>query len=208
MGAGCVSTKSVSVTSSQQAAQQQTQTSDLSTATTPTPVSEKPASPMIPTGWTTYSDTVQKFAVSYPGTGLSSSGDQIVLPPAVGNKERKMRVLIAPSETKLDADGCLISVAQPTDKKLVKLNGVSVCVTSASEGAAGSSYRTDDYTTTIGSQIISLEFQIRYLNSNRIVAGCETDADLTKQLCKDLVFDPVKDTALFNQIAETFAILK
>ncbi len=113
--------------------------------------------------------------------------------------------MIAPLKTKLDSDGCLINTTQQTDKKSEWLNGTHYCVSASSEGTAGSSYRTYDYTNTLGIYVVSLEFQIHYLNSNRVVAGCETDADQLKQTCKDLVFNEKQDTALFDQIAETFA---
>ena len=201
MGAGCVSTKSVPVIPSQQATQEQTQTP-------PTSVPEKPTSPIIPTGWATYSTAVQKFAVSYPGTGLTSGGNQIILPPAVGNKERKMSVQIAPVGTKLDSDGCLVDPTQQATKKKMSFNGIPFCISSTSEGAAGSSYVTYDDTAKIGENIVSIQFQIRHLNDVHIVGGCEQEPDQTKQTCKDLAWDEVRDTALFDQIMETFILSK
>ena len=146
--------------------------------------------------------------MSYPGTGLTDSGAPIDLSAAVGNKERKMNLEFGPVTEKLDKDGCPPLVIEPSVKKNVTLSGIPFCVQAIDDGAAGSTYRTYSYTTTVGKQIVALQFQIRHLTDNRIVGGCETDADQAKQTCKDLVFDPVADTALFDQIAGTFTLLK
>lgn len=178
------------------------------TSSTQSNVSQSSATTASPT-WQTYTDTVRGFSLKYPNeipVDLGN-GSALSLPPSVGNKERTLNVHVsAPSKIQLDADGCLPTAQQPTEKKKLTINGIPFCMTAIDEGAAGSTYRTYDFVTR-GQYVVDLQFVIRFPTSVRVYQGCEQDADQSKQTCLDLAFQEERDTSLFHEIVGTFQSL-
>lgn len=166
-----------------------------------------PATPFIPSGFATFVVHDHLHSISYPTQtpALAYGKDPIQLPVTVGNKSRTMAAAFYPIDTKVDDKGCVIDPQQtPSLETIETFNTFPFCVAVTSEGAAGSIYQTYTYTIGDGVEFNVFSFVVRYPTSVREYAGCETDADLSKQVCKDLAFDEARDTQLFKDIMATF----
>ncbi|MFA6131403.1 MAG: hypothetical protein WC730_04060 [Patescibacteria group bacterium] len=157
--------------------------------------------------WQTYTDVTRGFSIQYPEDASVDLETTLVdLPAAIGEKERQLKIDVSSFTTvDLDGDGCLNLSLLEVSKEKLEINSTPVCLTILDEGAAGSTYRTYHYTTVLADQTVAdIMMLIHYPTSVRVYAGCENDADQTKQECIDLAFDEARDTALFDEIIATF----
>lgn len=162
------------------------------------------------TTWHTYTDNVRGFTISYPKQVASESPeDHITLPEAVGGKERQLHIEASMAQkTALDAQGCIKLDGLPEAKNAytkLTVNGVPFCMNYLDDGAAGSTYRTYYYTSSLfNNLVISVQMTVRFPTSVRVYAGCEEDAEQTLPRCVELAFNESRDTGLFGQIINTF----
>lgn len=174
--------------------------------TTTAPIPPQTTGTAATTTWQTYTDIVRGFSIGYPSDHAVDlgNGTPLVLPPAVGNKERMVSIQVGATwKMRLDSDGCLVTSQKPVEKEKRIINGLPFCITVTDEGAAGSTYRTYDFVSTL-QQVIDTQFVIRFPTSVRIYQGCEQDVDQTKPACLDLAFQEDRDAALFDKIMATF----
>ncbi len=183
-------------------------------------LAQKPStSPSIPNaveGWQSYTDATNGFTLNFPlaETQRPFNGEpttdlakgQVSLPDAVGNKERWLEVSVLNADsTHLDNNKCfIINDEQKTNNRF--FDSRRFCQSISEEGAAGSTYRTDIYTTKIGDNYAVLKFTSRHTNDVHVYGDCEQDMDLAKPLCQNYAFDPIRDLKLFDDIAATLTV--
>ena len=191
VGAGCTPKNLVPTTSVSFA----TETSKLS----------EPNVEKIPAGWFVYTHPTLGFSIAYPGKQETNLLKETVsLPDPTGNKQPNMIIHVGEKDASLDKEGCLEFDWLPTLQKIkLAVHGITFCESVMEEGAAGSIYRTQYYTTVLSGEIVTIEFVLRYPTSVREYAGCE-DATESKPKCKELAFDNARDTAMFSEIMATF----
>jgi hypothetical protein len=157
-------------------------------------------------GWQTYQSVSPGFSLRYPALKSANLAEKQVELLESGNKQPKLSVSINMPGAKMGADGCLMqSSTLLLKKRMLPMNGVTFCESIQEEGAAGSTYRTQTYSTILSKRIVVIEYTFHFPTDVRIYAGCE-DSPETKQMCKDLAFDEVRDTALIQKILSSFQI--
>lgn len=168
--------------------------------------------PVTHSDWQTFTGT--GFSLQYPGDKVVDLlTDYATLPDAVGGKAR--RLLVAEwsnsddqtKAPKLDANGCYVSDLQSSTKQ-VTVVGHPACLTTTDDPGAGNDVRSYYYAFATSSGHAIVELDIRHVIDVHVYAGCETDADLTKQTCIDYAFDEARDTQLFSDIMATVNISK
>jgi len=177
----------------------------------PVPPEAAASSDAIPADWLTYADSQVGFEMHYPKPETDElvplEPHDIVLPSAVGQKERYLRIELAPPMdfSKIpDSNGCLSLSYGNAPATKANVRGNDFCRTVWDDGAAGSTYRTYNYLTQRGDGWVSVSFIIRFPTSVRVYAGCENDADQSKQFCIEHAFDERRDASLFDDIMATF----
>ncbi len=95
-------------------------------------------------------------------------------------------------------------IACPDKDQIKNPLGTVFCHDTQTEGAAGSSYRTDTYRTIVNGSIITLTSVIKYVNDPRIIGGCEdmksTDPKW-ETMCRP--FDQNKDLTILDGILKS-----
>jgi hypothetical protein len=85
----------------------------------------------------------------------------------------------------------------------VRLGTNDFCVTRYDDQAMSQTTETSLYATAIHGGFAVVPFDVHYTNI-RVLEGCETDAQAATEKCKALDFDPLRDRALWDEIAATF----
>jgi len=169
------------------------------------PAAEKPAV----ADWMGYANMATGYQIQYPPADpnsiLNPEAGPVQLEPAIGGKERTMRIeIIKGIDKRADSRGCVDQrLAGPAESKFTTINGIDFCLVTYDEGAAGSTYRSYVYSTKHGQDLAVFTFVIRFPTSVRIIAGCEEDADQNKPACLEFAFDETRDAALFQHIMDT-----
>lgn len=197
MGAGCAPQAPQSPD-----APQKPPSAQVPVAPKPAEVAETPKpSPVTEPVWKTFTDNTLGYQLDYPvldaaKTWSPSSGAlDLSAFPKLEHLKRELTVKAAHVPA---------GIACPEQDQIKNPLGTVFCHDVQTEGAAGSSYRTDTYRTIVNGSIITLTSVIKYLNDPRIVAGCETmtNTDPTwESTCRP--FDEKKDLAILDGVLKS-----
>ncbi|MCC7357509.1 DUF3298 domain-containing protein [Candidatus Uhrbacteria bacterium] len=151
--------------------------------------------------WKTFSDKTLGYSLDYPvldadKTWSPSSGILDVSDfPKLSHIKREVTVKAIPSTT---------AITCSENDQIKNPLGTVFCYDTQTEGAAGSSYRTDNYRTMVNGTLITLTMVTKYVNDPRIIEGCETMGDtdpLWETTCRP--FDEKKDREILDGILKS-----
>ncbi len=108
------------------------------------------------TGWSTYNDANNGITFKYP-TGFNSKYASLQATP--------MAVVVPQGNSNVDGSGCFIINPQvPNKDSQITINGMSFCLSTASDPGAGQLYNTSDYTTLRNGNYVMLQYVVHTPN--------------------------------------------
>ena len=163
-------------------------TSTFTPTLTPTPT----GTPDPLSGWNRFQNDKYKFFVRVPpdaSAGMSENSGRADLKFAPNTNLREKYLAITITE---GAAVCKYSSGNPTSSSTVTINGVQFLKEEGSEGAAGSFWDWVSYSTVKNNACINLAFILKSVNPGNLPTPPP-------------IFDKVAESAIFNQIINSFA---
>ncbi|MBV6450129.1 MAG: hypothetical protein MHPDNHAH_00850 [Anaerolineales bacterium] len=166
---------------------------------TPTSTSMSPSTPTLTatpdplSGWNLFQNSKYKFGVKIPpdaAAGMSDNSGRADFPFAAGTNLREKYLAITVTE---GLATCKYASGAATSSSNVTINSVQFLKEEGSEGAAGSFYDWLSYSTMQNNACINLAFVLKSVNPGNLPTPPP-------------IFDKVAESAVFNQIINSFAI--
>ncbi len=174
-----------------------TSTTNTPTATTPTstpaaPTAATPDSPLatptaIDSTWQTFTSRAGSYTFQFPTKGRYS--------PTWGTSQVNQDCALPEGFTQAD------------HTSTITVGDVSFCHTSVVEGAAGSSYNTDTYTTKNESKFLALTFTKHVYSAGALNCKFPAGINYSTSPTSCVAFDPAAYQATLDQIVGTFTLI-
>jgi hypothetical protein len=194
LGAGCSSAPTTTSTDNASTSTTTTTTPPASTDTSGSTTTTQNASGSLTPAttdatWQTYTNVSLGFSFKYPTKGTYAP---------------QWTVKFYKDTDTAISGGCLAaSGAQANPSSMPMVGSQMFCHTSASEGAAGSTYFTDNYATAIGHTVVVIAFTKRVTNSG-LIPNCSAKFSAVSTAC--VPFDLTAYEAALDGIVGTFTL--
>jgi murein DD-endopeptidase MepM/ murein hydrolase activator NlpD len=166
---------------------------------TATPIANSTTTP-VPSDWLTFTNTAYAFEFRYPPQGIIASGqtdtfariDLPILQPGTNLREKYLEVIVQENANPCQSPLATQSILESS--QIVTLNSITFLKQTGGDAGAGNVYQWVAYSTSRNNVCVSLDFILHSINPGVF----STPPPL---------FDYAAETAVFDQIASTYAWL-